>query len=100
MSGNIMRGSCQRSLIINVSPKSIVVSAMESNEEMKRLIDTFRGAISSNGRILLSILRGDRWRISDDLLSKLHFIFLFTRYALSLPIGLNLSSSILLILAF
>ena len=43
-------------LIMNVSPKSIVVSAMESKEEMKRFIDTFSGAMSSNGRILLSIL--------------------------------------------
>ena len=43
-------------LMINVSPKSIVVSAIESKEDMKRLIDTFKGAISSNGRILLSIL--------------------------------------------
>ncbi len=41
---------------MNVSPKSIVVSAIESNEEMKRFIDTFSGAMSSNGRILLSIL--------------------------------------------
>jgi len=38
ISGNIIRGSCHRRRIIKVSPKSIVVSAMESNDEINKFI--------------------------------------------------------------
>ena len=54
-SGNRIRRSGHMSRIIKVDRKSIVVSAIESNDEIRRFILTLSGATSSKGRIRLSI---------------------------------------------